>query len=78
MASDTEKGAGWWFYKWYGDMTGNMVNVTPPDDNSNGVDGSACVDSSAKYISILLGGVNDGNINVNIKISNVTLSPSNT
>ena len=48
-------------------MTGNMVNVTPPNDNSNGVDGSACVDSSAKYISILLGGVNDGTINVNIK-----------
>jgi len=67
MASDTQKGAGWWFYKWYGDMTGNMVNVTPPNDNSNGVDGSACVDSSAKYISILLGGVNDGTINVNMK-----------
>lgn len=67
MASDTQKGAGWWFYKWYGDMTGNMVNVTPPNDNSNGVDGFACVDSSTKYVSILLGGVNDGTINVNIK-----------
>lgn len=67
MASDTQKGAGWWFYKWYGDMTGNMVNVTPPNDNSNGVDGAACVDSNAKYISVLLGGVNDGTINVNIK-----------
>jgi len=67
MASDTQKGAGWWFYKWYGDMTGNMVNVTPSNDNSNEVDGSACVDSSAKYISTLLGGVNDGTISVNIK-----------
>ena len=48
-------------------MTGNMVNVTPPNDNSNEVDGAACVDSNAKYISTLLGGINDGTINVNIK-----------
>lgn len=27
----------------------------------------ACVDSNAKYISVLLGGVNDGTVNVNIK-----------
>ncbi|WP_242874983.1 MULTISPECIES: RICIN domain-containing protein [Clostridium] len=67
MASDTQKGAGWWFYKWYGDMTGNMVNVTPPNDNSKQVDGFSCVDSNAKYISVLLGGVNDGTINVNLK-----------
>lgn len=67
MASDTQAGAGWWFYKWYGDMTGNMVNVTPANDNSNQVDGFACVDSSSKYISTLLGGVNDGTINVNMK-----------
>jgi hypothetical protein len=66
MASDTQKGAGWWFYKWYGDMTGSMVNVTPQNDNSNGVDGFACVDSSNKYVSILLGGVNDGTVNVSI------------
>uniref|UniRef100_UPI0037E07B09 Possible beta-xylosidase diverged, family 5/39 of glycosyl hydrolases and alpha-amylase C (Greek key) C-terminal domain n=1 Tax=Clostridium acetobutylicum (strain ATCC 824 / DSM 792 / JCM 1419 / IAM 19013 / LMG 5710 / NBRC 13948 / NRRL B-527 / VKM B-1787 / 2291 / W) TaxID=272562 RepID=UPI0037E07B09 len=67
MASDTQKGAGWWFYKWYGDMTGNMVNVIPQNDNSNLADGFACVDSNAKYISVLLGGVNDGTVNVNIK-----------
>ncbi|URZ09306.1 glycoside hydrolase family protein [Clostridium felsineum] len=67
MASDTQKGAGWWFYKWYGDMTGNMVNVIPQNDNSNLVDGFACVDSNSKYISVLLGGVNDGTVNVNIK-----------
>ncbi len=67
MASNTQKGAGWWFYKWYGDMTGNMVNVTPPNDDSTKVDGFACVDSSAKYISTLLGGVNDGTINVTLK-----------
>jgi len=67
LATDTAKGGGWWFYYWYGQMTGNMVNVTPPQDASVLVDGFACVDSSAKYISTLFGGNNDGTINVTIK-----------
>lgn len=65
MATDTQKGAGWYFYKWYGDMTGNMVQVTPPNDDSKYVDGAACVDSNQKYISFILGGPNDGSINAN-------------
>lgn len=64
LATDTQKGAGWWFYKWYGDMSGNMVSVTPPNEKSSQVDGFACVDSGKQYISLLLGGANDGNINV--------------
>ncbi len=67
LATDTQKGAGWWFYKWYGDMTGNMVSVTPPNDASNLVDGFACVDSGARYISLLFGGNNDGTVNVTFK-----------
>ena len=67
MATDTQKGAGWYFYKWYGDMTGNMVQVTPPNDDSKYVDGAACVDSNQKYISFILGGPNDGSINANFK-----------
>jgi hypothetical protein len=63
LATDTQKGAGWYFYKWYGDMTGNMVYVTPPNDASELVDGAACVDSNAKYISFIFGGPNDGTIN---------------
>lgn len=67
LGSDTQKGAGWWFYKWYGDMTGNMVSVTPPNERSAGVDGFACVDSGEKYISCLLGGDNDGTVKVTFK-----------
>lgn len=67
LATDTQKGAGWYFYKWYGDMTGNMVNVIPPNDNSKYVDGAACVDSNKQYISFIFGGPNDGNIRANIK-----------
>lgn len=64
ITSGNAKGGGWWFYKWYGDMTGNMVSVTPPNDNSDGIDGFACVDTSAKYASICLGGNNTGTVSV--------------
>nr|ASF57710.1 PR2455 [Piromyces rhizinflatus] len=63
LATDTEKGAGWYFHKWYGDMTGDMLYVKPPNENSNLVDGAACIDSSQKYISFIFGGPNDGTIN---------------
>lgn len=64
LATDTQKGAGWWFYKWYGDMSGNMIKVTPPNENSTMIDGFACSDSNKRYISCLLGGDNDGSVNV--------------
>ncbi len=67
LATDTAKGAGWYFYKWYGDMTGNMVSVTPPNDASNLVDGAACVDAGAKYVSFIFGGNNDGTISTTFK-----------
>lgn len=67
LANDTQKGAGWYLYKWYADMTGNMVSVTPPNDASNLVDGAACVDSEARYISYIFGGNNDGAISTTFK-----------
>ncbi|WP_185966838.1 RICIN domain-containing protein [Clostridium sp. HBUAS56017] len=67
LATDTQKGAGWYLFKWYGDMTGKMVNVTPPKDASTLVDGAACVDAGAKYMSFIFGGGNDGTINTTFK-----------
>lgn len=67
LATDTQPGAGWYFYKWYGEMTGNMVNVTPPNDNSKLVDGAACVDNNQKYVSFIFGGPNDGTIRATFK-----------
>jgi hypothetical protein len=64
VTSGNVQGGGWWFYKWYGDMTGNMVSVTPPNDNSDGIDGFGCIDGSAKYASICMGGNNTGTVNV--------------
>lgn len=68
LATDKDRNGGWWFYKWYGDMSGKMVNTTPPNVNDmNAVDALACVDSSKKYASVLLGGVTDGSVNAVIK-----------
>jgi hypothetical protein len=55
LANDKEKGAGWFVYQWYGEMSGDMVYVTPPNDNSELVDGAACVDSEKEYISFIVG-----------------------
>jgi len=66
LTSANAKGGGWWLYKWYGDMTGAMVNVTPPNDNSEGVDAFAALDKNAKYASIVLGGNSIGTVNVSI------------
>lgn len=64
LTASNQKGGGWWFYKWYGDMTGNMVSVTPPNENSDGIDGFACLDTSTQYTSICLGGNFTGIIDV--------------
>ena len=66
LTSKNEKGGGWWLYKWYGDMTGYMANVTPPNDNSEGVDGFASLDKNEHYASIVIGGNSIGSVNVKI------------
>jgi hypothetical protein len=68
LASDTTRNGGWWFYKWYGDMTGNMVTTTPPTPSSpTALDGFASVDAATHSAHVLLGGTNDGSVQVVIK-----------
>lgn len=68
LANDTQRNGGWWFYKWYGDMSGDMVSVTPPNANNIlALDGFANVDVTKKFASILFGGVTDGSVNAVIK-----------
>ncbi len=67
LATNTQKGAGWYMMNWYGEMTGNMVNVSVANDASANMDGAACVDSNSKYISVILGGGNSGTVNTVIK-----------
>ncbi|MBE7163362.1 MAG: hypothetical protein INR72_19145 [Williamsia herbipolensis] len=43
----------YWAYKWYGEMAGNMVAVTPSGD----FDGAASYDSTRKVVTAVVGGV---------------------
>lgn len=68
LATDSATNGGWWFYKWYGEMSGNMVATTPPSPNdSAALDGFANVDSTAGRASVLFGGVSDGTIQIVVK-----------
>ncbi|MDX3242719.1 RICIN domain-containing protein [Streptomyces sp. ME18-1-4] len=44
----------YWTYKWYGDMSGNMLVTTPPAQT--GIDGLASLNSAGNQISVVTGG----------------------
>ncbi len=68
LATDTERNGGWFFYKWYGDMTGNMVGVTSSlPVNGKNLDGFASLDTAARNAFVILSGTNDGSVNVVVK-----------
>ena len=68
LATNTDPNGGWWFYKWYGEMTGNMVSTTPPTPaNASALDGFANLDAAASSASVLFGGKNDGTIQIVVK-----------
>jgi hypothetical protein len=46
----------YWLYDWYGQMTGNMVNVVPPGTPGVGLDGAASVNPSKNQVSVIFGG----------------------
>jgi hypothetical protein len=70
----------YWLYKWYGEMSGNMVDTTPP--SQTGLDGAASVTADRKQLDVIFGGgtgssavtingLNDLNFNndlVNVKL----------
>jgi len=72
LTPNNQRGGGWWLYKWYGDMSGNMVKVTPPNQNGDGLDAFASLDTGAGNASIVLGGDFIGTANV--VINNVPVS----
>jgi len=53
----------WWLYKWYGDMSGSMVTVTPPPGSS--LDGVASYDPLSKTANVIVGGAS-GTANVTV------------
>ena len=48
--------AAYWLYRWYGQMTGNMVTVVPPGPTAVGLDGAASVNSAGNQVSVIFGG----------------------
>jgi hypothetical protein len=44
----------WWLYKWYGDMSGQMVQTVAPAQT--GIDGAASYDSTKHLVSVIAGG----------------------
>jgi Ricin-type beta-trefoil lectin domain-like len=48
--------AAYWLYRWYGQMTGNMVTVVPPGTAGTGLDGAASVNSAGNQVNVIFGG----------------------
>lgn len=67
IITDTgDPNGGWWLYKWYGDMSGQMAMTTPHTTTALGLDGIASIDSNAQAVHVLFGGSNGtANITVN-------------
>jgi hypothetical protein len=47
--------AAYWLYRWYGQMTGNMVTVVPPGSDGVGLDGAASVNSAGNQVRVICG-----------------------
>jgi hypothetical protein len=45
----------WWLYKWYGELSGNTVAVTPPSAGGS-LQGLAALDSAKKQARVIFGG----------------------
>ena len=53
---DTPNG-GYWFFQWYAEMSGEMVEVLPQDpDDLHALDAFACADEAKGFVSVLFGG----------------------
>ncbi|WP_433380867.1 carbohydrate-binding protein [Actinoplanes sp. CA-142083] len=61
---------GWWLYKWYGELTGNTVAVTPP---SGSLQGLAAVDAGKKQARVIFGGNNpaSGTYDTNVVVKGI-------
>ena len=57
---------GWWLYQWYGGMLGNLLTVTPPNANAQGLQGVATLDGNAHQVKAIFGGTS-GTVNVAIQ-----------
>jgi hypothetical protein len=68
LASDTQTNGGWFLYEWYGQMTGNMLSTTTSlGPGSRHLDGFANLNASTGTASVIVGGSNDGTVQIVVK-----------
>ncbi|WP_344007962.1 hypothetical protein [Isoptericola halotolerans] len=67
MARTNEANGAWWLLKWYADLTGDTVEVTPPAlDAVDTLQATATLDTERRQATVLLGG---GSKDVRVDIS---------
>lgn len=60
MAKNNSANGAWWLLKWYGDLSGQTVSVTPPALNApDTLQGIGAVDTAKKQATVLFGGTNN-------------------
>ena len=68
LATDTQTNGGWFFYEWYGEMTGQMLTtVSSLSPGGGNFDGFANLDPTAGRASVLFGGTSDGALQIVVK-----------
>jgi len=67
---------GWWLYKWYGELTGNTVAVTPPSVGG-ALQGLAALDSGKQQARVIFGGNNpvSGTYDTNVVVRGLASAP---
>ncbi len=67
MTDKQMKNGGYWFFKWYAAMTGDLVESIPEDaHNPRLIDGVACLDEKKKLAVVLFGGESTGLVKVEL------------
>jgi hypothetical protein len=57
VTQNNQATGGWWLYKWYGELTGHTVAVTPPSAGGS-LQGLAALDPARKQARVIFGGNN--------------------
>lgn len=68
LTENSKPNGGFWFFKWYADMSGQMVLTVPEQENNpRWLDGFACIDEVGKSASIIFGGESTGSAELSIE-----------
>ncbi|MEK8225605.1 hypothetical protein NKG05_04990 [Oerskovia sp. M15] len=69
MAKNNSANGAWWLLKWYADLTGETVELTPPALNAvDTLQGTAALDDERRQATVLFGG---GSEDVRVEISGI-------